>query len=181
MPVEIEMEGKTVSEATISACEELGVSRSDIEVEVIKEGSKGVFGIGERLAKVKVHYRVGCIRQDALHKLTTTLTEDYRHIAIEDLNVKGMMSSHTLALTIADMGFSEFRRQLEYKAKVRGNHITLVDRYYPSSKLCSSCGEVNPSLGLSDRVFHCPQCDLRMDRDLNAAINLQSTVSSTGS
>ncbi len=126
------------------------------------------------------HYRMACIRQDALHKLTTYLTATYRSIAIEDLDVKGMMGNRHLARSISDMGFHEFRRQLEYKAKMHGNHVELAYRWFPSSKRCSWCCVVNDDLTLSDRDFVCSHCGRTMDRDLNAAINLFSTVSSTG-
>ena len=127
-----------------------------------------------------LHYRISCIRQDKLHKLTSCLTSSFGAIAIEDLNVKGMMSNHRLARSIADMGFYEFRRQLEYKAQLRGNHVELVNRWFPSSKTCSGCSTVKKDMPLGDRVFKCFDCGLEIDRDLNAAINLASTVSSTG-
>lgn len=120
------------------------------------------------------------IRQDALHKLTTTITQNYTDIGLEDLNVKGMLSNSKLARSIADMGFYEFRRQLEYKAKLYGNHIELADRWFPSSKRCSACGAVKKELSLSDRLYRCDDCGLEIDRDHNAAKNLFSTVSSTG-
>lgn len=144
-----------------------------------KKGSNNRYK--QRIKVARAHYRISCIRQDALHKLTTSLTENYKAIAIEDLNIKGMMSNHNLARSISDMGFFEFRRQLEYKAGIRGNVIHIADRFYPSSKLCSNCGSIDESLSLKDRVYECKQCDLKIDRDLNAAINLKSTVSSTGS
>ena len=79
-----------------------------------------------RMKVAKIHYRISCIRQDALHKLTTHLTGNFGSIAIEDLNVRGMMKNHTMARSIADMGFHEFRRQLSYKAEMRGNYVKIV-------------------------------------------------------
>ena len=114
------------------------------------------------------------------HKLTTKLTTRYRTIAIEDLNVRGMLSNRKLARSVADMGFYEFRRQLSYKAEMRGNEINVVDRWFPSSKRCSYCHNINHDLTLSDRVYRCDNCGIEIDRDLNAAMNLLSTVSSTG-
>lgn len=136
-----------------------------------------------RKAQMKVarlYYRMACIRHDGLHKLTSYLTCNYAAIAIEDLNVKGMMKNRHLSRAIADMGLHEFRRQLAYKAQMRGNHIEIADRWFPSSKQCCRCGNINDTLTLSDRIFKCSDCGLEMDRDLNAAINLYSTVSSTG-
>jgi len=92
---------------------------------------------------------------------------------IEDLNVKGMMSNGKLSKAISDMGFNEFRRQLDYKAVISGCHVIVVDRWFPSSKRCSVCGEKHKGLQLSDRIFKCPACSSTIDRDLNAAINLQ--------
>ena len=96
-----------------------------------------------------------------------------------------MMKNHRLARSIADMGFFEFRRQLEYKAKMRGGQIIIVDRFFPSSKMCSSCGHILKELLLSTRKWVCPECGTAHDRDVNAAINLRnmavsSTVSARG-
>jgi putative transposase len=135
----------------------------------------------QRLLVAKVHARIRNLRQDSLHKLTTQLVQNYQRIVLEDLNVKGMMRNHRLARAISDMGFYEFRRQLEYKSMLYGNHVEVVDRFYPSSKKCSRCGEVKETLSLSERTYDCKHCQLKIDRDDNAARNLYfSTVSSTG-
>jgi putative transposase len=94
-------------------------------------------------------------------------------IVIEDLSVKGMMKNHTLAKSLADASFGEIRRQLEYKAQWYGSEILAVDRFYPSSKLCSSCGQIRNELSLSERTYSC-ECGLELDRDLNASLNLKS-------
>ncbi len=137
-----------------------------------------------RLKLARLHYRLRCIREDALHKLstylTTNLTTNYVAIALEDLNVKGMLSNRRLARAIADIGFYEMRRQLEYKAALKGNHIEVADRWFPSSKMCSSCCEVKKELRLSERSFQCEACGTTLDRDENAARNLLRTVSSIG-
>jgi len=133
-----------------------------------------------RMKLARAHYRIRCVRQDALHKLTSYLTENYAGIAIEDLNVKGMLSNRRLPRAISDMGFYEFRRQLDYKAQLRGNHLEVVDRWFASSKVCSECGILKEELGLSERAFRCEACGFETDRDLNAAMNLFRTVSSTG-
>lgn len=120
----------------------------------------------------KIHQRIANVRKDALHKLTTYLTKNHGEIVIEDLNVSGMSKNRKLASAILDGGFFEFRRQLEYKAEWYGSKITVVDRFYPSSKTCSCCNEVKPTLKLSERIFKCPSCGFEIDRDLNAATNL---------
>ena len=143
-----------------------------------KKGSKNRAKARIRLARL--HYRIRCLRQDALHKLTSHLTDNYDEIVVEDLNVKGMLQNRRLARTISDMGFHEFRRQLGYKAELRGNHLVMVDRWFPSSRKCSRCHVVKEELTLGERVFRCDACRLEMDRDKNAALNLMSTVSFTG-
>ena len=134
----------------------------------------------QRLKVARRHYRISCIRQDSLHQLTTYLTYRYQTIVIEDLNVKGMMSNRCLSRSVSDMGFHEFRRQLQYKAAMHGNHVEVVDRWFPSTKRCSSCHELHREMSLKERQFTCQHCGLSMDRDENAARNLLNTVSSTG-
>ncbi|MCC5610895.1 transposase [Nostoc sp. CHAB 5834] len=101
----------------------------------------------------RLHWRIANIRSNALHQFSHKLTRDYAWIAIEDLNVKGMMANRRLSLSLADASFGELRRQLTYKAAQRGVHLAVVDRWYPSSKTCSSCGAVNDSLTLGTRVW----------------------------
>ncbi len=122
----------------------------------------------------KLHARISHIRKDALHKLTSDLTRRFDTIGIEGLNVRGMMSNRHLARSIADMSFYEFRRQLEYKALMRGGIVIVAERWFASSKLCSFCGEKNTSLTLSMRQWTCCQCGTTHDRDINAAINLRN-------
>lgn len=110
---------------------------------------------------------------------TTTLAKTKRVIGIEDLNVLGMMKNRCLSRSIADLGLWELRRQLEYKAGWYGCRIVLVDRFFPSSKTCSECGEINENLTLADREWTCA-CGVYHDRDMNAARNLEIVaVSST--
>ena len=122
----------------------------------------------------KVHYEIACLRKDILDKLTTYLCENYQVICIEDLNVVGMIKNHCLALSISELGFGEFRRQLEYKSVLHGNTLILADRWFPSSKMCSGCGHVEETLLLSEREYVCEHCGLVIDRDLNAAVNLKN-------
>ena len=108
------------------------------------------------------------------HNLTTNLVNNYDIICIEDLNVSGMMKNHHLAYSISDSCFATIRTQLEYKCFWYGKQLVIIDRFYPSSKTCSNCGWKNSSLKLSDRVFECKQCGTQIDRDLNAALNIQA-------
>lgn len=123
-----------------------------------------------RLARL--HARIANIRSDALHKLTSDLTRRFRTIIIEDLNVKDMVRNRHLARAVSDMGFFEFRRQLEYKAAMRGGQVVVADRFFASSKTCSACGHRLESLPLSACKWQCPACGTSHDRDVNAAINL---------
>ncbi|NET62300.1 MAG: IS200/IS605 family element transposase accessory protein TnpB [Symploca sp. SIO2E6] len=125
----------------------------------------------------RLHRKIANIRKDTLHKLTSYLAKNHSKIGIEDLNVSGMMANHKLAKAIADMGFYEFRRQLEYKCKLYGCELVVVDRWFASSKTCSNCGAKKETLSLAQRVFHCDHCGLEIDRDLNASINLEQAVS----
>jgi putative transposase len=113
------------------------------------------------------------------HKLTTYLTKNHSEIVIEDLNVAGMSKNHKMASAILDGGFSEFRKQVEYKCKWYGSILTVVDRFYPSSKTCSCCESIKKTLKLSERVYRCDNCGTSIDRDLNAAINLKKKAESS--
>jgi len=134
-----------------------------------RRGSKNRVKAKTKLARL--HRRIASIRDDALHKLTTYLTR-YRTIVIEDLNVAGMLANRHLSRAISDLGFFEFRRQLDYKAAMAGSTVIVADRWFPSSKLCSSCGVKHESLTLCERSWTCLSCGTTHDRDLNAAVNL---------
>ena len=141
-----------------------------------------------RKARLKLarHYaRIANIRADALHKLTTDLTRRFELIGIEDLNVKGMLSNRHLSRSVSDMGFFEFRRQLDYKARDTGSLVVMADRWFANSKTCSYCGWKLEELPLSVRSWTCPNCGVEHERDVNAAKNLKeyavsSTVSACG-
>ena len=132
-----------------------------------------------RLKLAKLHARIAHVRQDSLHQLSTSISRRFHTIGIEDLNVKGMLGNRHLARAIADMGFYELRRQLEYKSAWRGGQVVLVDRWYPSSKLCSCCGHRLHTLDLAVRYWTCPGCGANNDRDVNAAINLRNMAVSS--
>lgn len=143
-----------------------------------QKGSSNRNKAKERLARL--HARVANIRRDSLHKLTSQLTQHHPIIGIEDLNVSGMVKNRHLSRSINDMGFFEFRRQLEYKASMRGNEVVVIDRWFPSSKTCSACGHKRETLPLFIRQWKCDGCGQQHDRDINAAINLKNmAVSST--
>jgi putative transposase len=117
----------------------------------------------------RLHYRIANLRTDAIHKLTTHLAGKASIIALETLNVAGMLKNHKLARAIADASFSEIVRQLGYKAM----QVVQIDPFYPSSKTCNGCGHIHRDLTLTNRVWTCPACDTVWDRDLNAARNIR--------
>jgi putative transposase len=138
----------------------------------------------------RLHYRISCLRQEAIHQATSAIVARTKPdkqrpsvVVIEKLNVKGMMLNRKLARSIADVGMGEFGRQIRYKCDWYGIRLLEADRWFPSSKQCSRCGQRKESLTLSERTYYCPNCGLMIDRDLNAAINLEqlSTASSAGS
>jgi putative transposase len=131
----------------------------------------------QRLARL--HARITNVRADSLHKLTSDLTRRFSTVVLEDLNVRGMMRNRHLARAVSDMGFAELRRQVEYKAAMRGGEVIFADRFYPSSKTCSACGYVLDVLPLSVRQWTCPDCGVLHDRDLNAAVNLKNLAASS--
>ena len=119
----------------------------------------------------RLHARIARIRLDFLHKLTTYLAQTFKLIKIENLNVQGMMANHKLAGAISDLGFYEFKRELDYKCKMYGATLVLVDQWFPSSKTCSNCGN-KKDMPLSVRTFDCPACGISLDRDWNASLNI---------
>jgi putative transposase len=125
-------------------------------------------------AKLRVARIYGDImdrRRDSLHKLTTRLVREHDTIVIEDLTVRNMIRNHSLARAISDVSWRELRRQLEYKAEWYGRTVIAIDRWYPSSKMCSACGRIVESLPLNIREWTC-RCGASHDRDVNAAKNI---------
>lgn len=135
-----------------------------------KKGSNNRRKSAMRLARL--HARISNVRKDWLHQTTTRLVREFSVIGIEDLNVRGMMANQKLARNIGDIGFHEFRRQLEYKAMLYGADLVTASRWFPSSKICSECGLIAEELPLSTREWTC-KCGGFHDRDINAARNLR--------
>ena len=129
----------------------------------------------QQLKVQRIHYRLDCIRTDYINKAIAEMVKTKpEYIAIEDLNVSGMMKNRHLSKTVANQKFSEFRAKLTTKCRENGTELRLVDRWYPSSKTCHACGAIKNDLTLKDRIYKC-ECGYVADRDFNAALNLRDT------
>ena len=133
--------------------------------------------IHKQVLKVqKIHHRIDNIRTDYINKTIAEIVKAKpSYITIEDLNVKEMMKNRHLSKAVASQKFYEFRTKLEAKCREIGIELRVVDRWYPSSKLCHECGRVKKDLRLSDRIYKC-SCGYTEDRDINAALNLRDAL-----
>ena len=140
-----------------------------------KGGNVTSQNIQKQVVKVqKLHQRLANIRTDYINKIVSSIIKQKpSYITIEDLNVKGMMKNKHLSKAIASQKFFEFKTKLTFKCKENHIELRIVDRFYPSSKTCSNCGEIKQDLKLSDRIYKC-DCGLTIDRDLNSSINLKN-------
>jgi putative transposase len=146
------------------------IKRLNRELSRRQQGSKRWERTKRKLQRLYQH--IANKRLDALHKMTTGIARTYRVVGVEDLNVKGMLKNHHLALEIADAGFGEIRRQLRYKTLWYGGLLVVIDRFFPSSKMCYICDTIKEDLTPFDRTFAC-ECGYVADRDLNAARNIE--------
>ena len=135
------------------------------------------------LAVAKLHAKIKDTRKDAAHKLTTNLVKRFDVIYIEDLNLRGMVKNHSLARSVSDAGIGIITRMLVAKAEKYGRQVVKIDRWFPSSKMCSKCGHINSAVVLGVKDWTCPKCGAHHDRDDNAATNIKAvgqTVSAHG-
>jgi putative transposase len=143
-----------------------------------KEGGENRYEKTNNLLKLekeilKIHQRLNNIRTNYIHQVTSKLVKaNPEYIVIEDLNVSGMLKNKHISRVVQEQKLYEFRRQIKYKCQWYAVRLITANRFFPSSKLCSHCGQIKKDLKLSDRVYHC-NCGLHIDRDLNASINLR--------
>ena len=128
----------------------------------------------QRLRVAKIHEKVSNQRNDFLHKLSYRIANDVDAVCIEDLNMKGMSKALNFGKSVMDNGFGMFTYLLEYKLQERGKYLVKIDKWFPSSKKCSNCGNIKETLTLSERTYHCDDCGITLDRDYNASINIKN-------
>lgn len=126
----------------------------------------------QRTKLAKAHNKVARQRNDFIKKHANSIAKNYGLVSVEDLDIKGMLMNGNLSEQISDVGWGMFLTELEWQCRKHSQHFVRIDRYYPSSKNCSQCGWKNEFLTLSDRIFNCGNCNLELDRDLNASINI---------
>lgn len=136
-----------------------------------KLGSNRYYNAKMKLAVL--HNKIACKREDYLHKMTSWIVANYDFIGMEDLNINTMLKNHLFSKSISDASFGNIRRMIEYKCDLHGKRFQVVDAFYPSSKTCSCCGNIKQDLVLSDRIYYCYNCGIEIDRDLNAAKNIE--------
>lgn len=127
----------------------------------------------QKLVVAKLHERISNQRTDYLHKVSKTIVDKFDTICLEDLNIKGMMANHKLALAVGEVGWNQFESMLKYKCEWYGKNLNYIGRFEPSSKICSSCGTINKELKLQHREWTCT-CGVTHDRDSNAATNIKN-------
>ena len=145
--------------------------------ENLKKGESTQKNIQKQKLKVqRLHHKLGNIRTDYINKSIVEIVKTKpSYIAIEDLNVSGMMKNRHLSKAVASQKFYEFRTKLKYKCDQNGIELRVVDKWFPSSKICHCCGAIKKDLKLSDRIYRC-NCGYVEDRDLNAALNLRDAL-----
>ena len=127
-----------------------------------------------RLKVARIHARIADIRNDNIHKLSRKLINENQVIAFEDLSIAGMVKCRSMSKSISDMGWGELVRQCEYKGAWAGRQVVKINRFFPSTKRCSSCGFTLNKIGRGVKAWECPECGANHDRDINAARNISA-------
>ena len=137
----------------------------------------------QRIKVARIYEKITNSKDNMQHQISSKLVKNYDLIAIEDLNVKGIMANHKLAKAVSDVAWSSFVTKLKYKAQWYGKDVVVIDRFFPSSKTCNCCGHIKESLSLNERSWVCPKCNTLHDRDINASKNILQralTIKSSG-
>ncbi len=166
----ITSDGQTYGNPKFFAKDEKKLAKAQRRHAKKKKGSKN--RAKARLKVARIHKKIADRRRNYQHQLSTKIIGENQVICIESLSVKNMVQNHCLAKAISDVGWSEFTRQLEYKAEWYGRTLVKIDKWYPSSKRCFDCGHILDSLPLDVREWTCPECGVHHDRDINAARNI---------
>ena len=133
------------------------------------------------VAKIKkVYSKIKNLRRDFINKVASFIARNYEYVVLEDLNVKGMMSNHKLASSLADISFGMMRERIIKKVEFNEGTIVKADRFYPSSKKCCKCGAIKQELKLSERIYNCSSCGNTIDRDIQASLNLFNLIEKNG-
>lgn len=128
----------------------------------------------QRMKVARLHEKVANQRKDFLHKASRQITNAVDAVCIEDLSMKGMSQALNFGKSVSDNSFGAFTSMLDYKLKEQGKQLVKIDKWFPSSKMCSGCSQIKDTLSLSDRTYHCEHCGLILDRDYNASINIRN-------
>jgi len=164
--------GETIENIRILKKHERKLAKAQRELSRKQKGSNNRHK--QRMKVSNIHAKIRNIRQDFLHKTTNSIAKNYDGVVLENLNIKGMIKNSKLAKAISDVSWFEFRRQLKYKCEWNNKYFVVIDRFEPTTKVCSECGCIKENMTLADRIFECEECGLMMNRDLNAAINIRS-------
>jgi putative transposase len=166
----ITSDGHTYGNPKFFARDEKKLAKAQRHYAKKQQGSKN--RAKARLKVARIHKKMADRRRDYQHKLSTQTIRENQVVCVESLHIKNMVQNHCLAKAISDVGWSEFIRQLEYKAEWYGRTLVKIDKWYPSSKRCFDCGHILDSLPLDVRSWVCPECGVAHDRDINAAQNI---------
>jgi putative transposase len=170
-------DGTVVENPRALARKQRKVARLSKKISRKKKGSANWEKAVKRLRRLDL--RIACVRKDAINKATTMIARTKPIIVIESLRPQNLVREHKLARSLLDASFGEFIRQMEYKCLWYGSTLIKADPFYPSTKRCSSCGNVKAGMARSERTYSCQVCGFVMDRDLNAARNLASVAASS--
>lgn len=166
----VSTDGETVSNPKFTKKFEKKLAKSQRKHSRKKKGSNN--RNKQRIKVAKIHKDIRNLRKNFIYQTASSIAKENDLICVENLNVKGMMKNRKLSKAIADVSFGSFIESLKWQCKKRGKHIVEISKWFPSSKTCSCCGNVKGDLTLSDRVYKCDECNVSLDRDLNAAYNI---------